>query len=165
MHLNSELTSVDGFVGNFRVTACVPMEGRSVEHGIAVIATGAQELKPKEYLYGKDPRVSDESGTGSQGPGKGRCSKEMKTAVFIQCVGSREPERPYCSRVCCTHSVESALQLKELNPDMNIYILYRDIRTYGERESLYRKARMAGVLFIRYSRGSETPGAAPTKMD
>jgi len=77
--------------------------------------------------------------------------KEIKAAVFIQCVGSREPERPYCSRVCCTHAVKSALHMKALNPDMNVYVLYRDIRTYGERETLYRDARLAGVLFIRFT--------------
>ena len=73
-----------------------------------------------------------------------------KSAVFIQCVGSREPERPYCSRVCCTHSVESALRLKEINPDMDVYILYRDLRTYGLRENLYKEAREKGVIFIRF---------------
>jgi len=70
--------------------------------------------------------------------------------VFIQCVGSREPERPYCSRICCTHTMASALHLKELNPDMAIFVLYRDIRTYGEREALYKEAREKGVIFIRY---------------
>jgi heterodisulfide reductase subunit A len=77
--------------------------------------------------------------------------KSLAAAVFIQCVGSREPERLYCSRVCCTHSIDNALELKEKNPDMNVYILYRDIRTYGEREYLYKKAREKGVIFIRYS--------------
>jgi heterodisulfide reductase subunit A len=75
---------------------------------------------------------------------------EAKTAVFIQCVGSRIPERPYCSRVCCTHSVENAIQLKEMNPDMDVFILYRDLRTYGSRENLYKKAREKGVIFIRF---------------
>jgi heterodisulfide reductase subunit A len=74
-----------------------------------------------------------------------------KTAVFIQCVGSREPDRPYCSRICCTHSIASALHLKEMNPQMDVYILYRDIRTYGEKERLYQEAREKGVVFIRYS--------------
>jgi heterodisulfide reductase subunit A len=77
--------------------------------------------------------------------------KDIKTAVFIQCVGSREPERPYCSRVCCTHAVESALYLKKINPDMEIFVLNRDIRTYGEREYLYREARLAGIVFIKFS--------------
>jgi heterodisulfide reductase subunit A len=77
--------------------------------------------------------------------------KTLNSAVFIQCVGSREPERPYCSRVCCTHSVENALELKHRNPDMNVYVLYRDIRTYGEREYLYKEARENGVIFIRFS--------------
>jgi heterodisulfide reductase subunit A len=81
--------------------------------------------------------------------------KAIQTAVFIQCVGSREPERPYCSRVCCTHSMESAIHLKKLNPEMQVVILYRDIRTYGEREYLYRAAREAGVKFIRFSLGQK----------
>jgi heterodisulfide reductase subunit A-like polyferredoxin len=71
--------------------------------------------------------------------------------VFIQCVGSREPHRPYCSRVCCTHSVESALELKKLQPDCEVYVLYRDLRTYGERESLYLQARKQGVIFVRFN--------------
>ena len=71
-------------------------------------------------------------------------------AVFIQCVGSREPQRPYCSRVCCTHSVESALALKKLNPEMDVFILYRDLRTYGEKELLYKEAREQGVIFLRF---------------
>jgi heterodisulfide reductase subunit A len=75
----------------------------------------------------------------------------MNSAVFIQCVGSREPDRPYCSRVCCTHAIDNALELKKLNPSMSVYVLYRDIRTYGEREYLYREAREKGVVFIRYS--------------
>jgi heterodisulfide reductase subunit A-like polyferredoxin len=76
---------------------------------------------------------------------------KAKSVVFIQCVGSREPERPYCSRVCCTHSVHTALQMKEEDPERDIYILYRDLRTYGEREDLYKQARQAGIIFIRYS--------------
>jgi heterodisulfide reductase subunit A len=122
-----------------------------VEHGIAVIATGGKEFKPNEYLYGEDPRVVSHLELDKKFIEGDTSFSDMDTAVFIQCVGSRTPERPYCSRVCCTHSVESALQLKEINPDMNIYILFRDMRTYGEREYLYRKAREAGIVFIRYS--------------
>lgn len=80
--------------------------------------------------------------------------------VFIQCVGSREPDHPYCSRVCCTHSVHSALKLKEADPDREVYILYRDLRTYGEREDLYKQARQAGILFIRYSLDNKPQVAA-----
>jgi heterodisulfide reductase subunit A len=76
--------------------------------------------------------------------------KKIQTAVFIQCVGSREPQRPYCSKVCCTHSVETALHFKEENPDCNVVILYRDMRTFGERELLYKDARSKGVIFMRY---------------
>jgi heterodisulfide reductase subunit A len=112
---------------------------------------GSEEYKSGEYLHGDDDRVmSHLEFDGALIAGDDRL-KNANSAVFIQCVGSREPERPYCSKVCCTHSVKSALELKELNPEMDVFVLYRDIRTYGQRESLYRKAREKGVIFIRYS--------------
>jgi len=151
VRLNTVLSHVDGFVGNFKTTLKSGDQEQELEHGIAVIATGAEGYKPDEYLYGKDPRVITHQELDRKLMDDPSSLKGMNTAVFIQCVGSREPARPYCSRVCCTHSMESALQLKELNPDIDVYILYRDIRTYGERETLYRKARENGVMFVRYS--------------
>ncbi len=151
VHLGAELTQVEGFVGNFKSTFEAGNIKGTIEHGIAVLATGCYEHKPEEYLYGKDPRVLTHQELDRKFIHNDPSLKSIKTAVFIQCVGSREPERPYCSRVCCTHSIESALHLKEMNPDMEVTILYRDIRTYGERELLYRKARQSGVLFIRFS--------------
>ena len=126
-------------------------KGALIEHGVAVIATGAREFIPAEYLYGEDDRVITHLELDQKFLEDDPLLKKIRTAVFVQCVGSREPERPYCSRLCCTHAIESALHLKELNPDLNVYILYRDMRTYGEREYLYRKARLAGVLFIPYT--------------
>jgi heterodisulfide reductase subunit A len=149
-HLDTELSSVDGFVGNFRSTILTNGKKETLEHGVAIVATGASEYKPDEYLYGQDPRVITALELDRKLIEKDDGLKGAKSAAFIQCVGSREPERPYCSRLCCTHSVLSALHLKELNPDMNVYVLYRDIRTYGEREELYKQARQKGVVFIRY---------------
>ncbi len=151
LHLDTELSKVEGFVGNFKTSLSSHGEEAEVAHGVTVIATGATEFKTDEYLYGQDPRILTHLELDQKYMEDAASLKEIKTAVFIQCVGSREPERPYCSRVCCSHSIESALHLKDLNPDMNIYILYRDIRTYGEREYLYRKARIAGIRFIRFS--------------
>jgi len=150
IHLHTSVVGVEGFVGNFRSTLKSNGREEIVEHGVVILATGAKEARPDEYLYGKDPRVLTHLDLDRRFINRDPAIKEFRTAVFIQCVGSREPERPHCSRVCCTHAIESALYLKELNPDMNIYVLYRDIRTYGERESLYRTARLAGVMFIRY---------------
>ena len=79
---------------------------------------------------------------------------EARNVAFIQCVGSRNEEHPYCSKVCCTHTVESALEVKRRNPDADIYVFYRDMRTYGAREDLYRKARAEGVVFVRYSQNT-----------
>ena len=148
-----EVKSTSGIIGNF-TTTLVSSNGQdktsTVEHGATILATGGQEWKPTEYLYGEHPNVLthldlDEAILN----GESRV-KKANTAVFIQCVGSRIPERPYCSKICCTHSLESALTLKSLNPDMNVFVLYRDIRSYGFREDLYREAREKGVIFIRY---------------
>jgi heterodisulfide reductase subunit A len=150
VHLNTTLSQVDGFVGNFKTTLSATGSDQVIEHGIAVIATGAAPLVPTEYDYGKDPRILTSLELDRKLIEKDESLKSLNAAVFIQCVGSREPDRPYCSRVCCTHSIDNALELKEGNPDMNVYILYRDVRTYGEREYLYKKAREKGVIFIRY---------------
>ncbi|MGD8955591.1 MAG: FAD-dependent oxidoreductase, partial [Desulfobacterales bacterium] len=149
-HLNTTLTGVSGFVGNFQSTLSHNGDTQILDHGVTILATGANPLKPEEYEYGKDPRILTSLELDRKFIENDPALEKLKTAVFIQCVGSREPHRPYCSRVCCTHSVETALELKKRNPDMQIFILYRDMRTYGEREYLYKKAREAGIVFIRY---------------
>jgi heterodisulfide reductase subunit A len=152
VHLQSTVTAVSGFVGNF-VSTIADHEGNETEvhHGAVILASGGQAYEPQEYLYKKDKNVYltlDLDREMMKHPDRFR---DAETAVFIQCVGSREPARPYCSRVCCTHSVGSALKLKEHNPDMDVYILYRDVRTYGLREDIYREARSKGIVFLRYN--------------
>jgi heterodisulfide reductase subunit A len=151
VHLDTAISKVEGFVGNFETQLSSNGKEEVLEHGVAVLATGASPLKPAEYSYGKDPRILTSLELDRKFLDKDPALKKLNTAVFIQCVGSREPERPYCSRVCCTHAIDNALQLKKLNPGMNVFVLYRDIRTYGEREYIYKEAREAGVIFIRYS--------------
>ncbi|MFC1829935.1 FAD-dependent oxidoreductase, partial [Thermodesulfobacteriota bacterium] len=151
VHLNTTLTHVDGFVGSFETTLSSNGNEQVLQHGIAVMATGGSESTPVEYNYGKDPRIITSLDLDKKFIQDDPALKDLTAAVFIQCVGSREPERPYCSRICCTHSIDGALELKHRNPDMSVYILYRDIRTYGEREYHYRKAREAGVIFIRFT--------------
>ncbi len=150
VRLESEITSVEGFVGNFDTTVTRNGQSETLRHGVAIIATGASEYQPTEYLYGRDPRVITGLELDKKLMAGDPSLNALNSAVFIQCVGSREPGRPYCSRICCTHTVISALHLKEQNPDMAVYVLYRDIRTYGERETLYAEARAKGVLFIRF---------------
>lgn len=151
VHIQSRVKDVEGFVGNFESTVS-DGQGKEVKvsHGVTILATGGEAHPPSEYLYGQDPRVFLSLELDKEMVENGERFRDIRTAVFIQCVGSREPQRPYCSRVCCTHSMRSALKLKELNPDMEVYVLYRDIRTYGEREDIYREARSKGVAFIRY---------------
>jgi heterodisulfide reductase subunit A len=152
VHLNTEIANVEGFVGNFKTALSTGGKQEVLEHGVAVMATGGRPYQPKEYAYGSDPRILTSLELDRKIMDQDHALKGLNSAVFIQCVGSREPERPYCSRVCCTHSVDNAIHLKEMNPDMNVFVLYRDLRTYGERELLYKKARSLGVIFIRFSR-------------
>ena len=152
VHLNTEITNVEGFVGSFKTTLSTNGTQDVLEHGVAVMATGGAPYKPTEYGYGTDSRIVTSLDLDRRIMDKDPGLKRLNSAVFIQCVGSREPERLYCSRVCCTHSVDNAIHLKQMNPDMNVFVLYRDLRTYGERELLYKKARELGVIFIRFSR-------------
>jgi heterodisulfide reductase subunit A len=148
--LKTEIKKVDGFVGNFETTVQMNGKEETLKHGVTIIASGASEFKPDEYLYTKDPRVLTGLELDQKFIENDQSVKQLNSAVFIQCVGSRIPERPYCSKTCCTQSVKNALKLKELNPEMDIFILHRDIRTYGLREDLYREAREKGVQFLRY---------------
>jgi heterodisulfide reductase subunit A len=146
--LNAEIADASGFVGNFETTVSTGGRSEKVSHGALIVATGGEAADTDEYLYGKSPRVTrwHELDKNLQK------YKNPSAVAFIQCVGSRDETRPYCSRVCCTNSVLQALTIKETNPDTEVYVLYRDMRTFGEREELYRKAREKGVIFIRYSR-------------
>jgi len=146
----SVVREASGFVGNFETAISRNGSDVSLRHGAVIVATGAEEYKPSEYLYGNDNRILTHRELDAAMKGGDARVAGAKTAVFVQCVGSREPERPYCSKVCCTHTMISALELKDLNPEMDVYVLYRDIRTYGQREGLYREARRRGVVFIRY---------------
>ena len=155
IHVLTESHVIDhsGFKGNFRTTLrnTSTGEAKEIEHGIIIVATGGQEYKPHGlYAYGEDERVMTQmelEGRIAKGdlPDKGR-------VVMIQCVGSRNEERPYCSRICCTNATKNALTLKEQNPNRDVIILYRDIMTYGFLEKYYLRARKAGVRFIRYEK-------------
>ncbi len=150
VHTNAALTEVKGSLGNFQSKITVAGNGGGVEiqHGVIVVATGAQTYKPAEHLYGQDNRVMLHRELEEQlasGAFKAKC------VAFIQCVGSRNAERPYCSRTCCSETVKLALQIRERYPDTHVYVLYREMRTYGFREAFYTKARQLGVAFVRYA--------------
>jgi heterodisulfide reductase subunit A-like polyferredoxin len=147
---NTRITSFSGHVGNFRSTLEYPHERRDLQYGAAVIATGGIEYKPTEYLYGRHERVLTQMELENRLATEPEIAAGNLTFVMIQCVGSRSPEHPYCSRVCCGEAIKNALKIKEINPRAHVFILYRDIRTYGLKEIYYKKARDLGVRFIRY---------------
>ena len=149
---NALVVDFSGSKGNFSTGIMVAptMYYRKIEHGIAILATGAEEWKPAEYLYGEDPRILTQLELETRIANRPDEVARANQIVMIQCVGSRNEERPYCSRTCCATAIKNALKMKELNPGANIIILYRDMRTYGLMESYYTKARDEGILFIRY---------------
>lgn len=148
---NATVKNASGYVGNFVSTVDVGGQTQDIKHGVVIIAIGGREYRPTEYLYGQDPRVMTGLELEEKIAAGAAEVKSARNVVMIQCVGSRVPEREYCSRVCCGESVKNALKLKELNPDVNVYILYRDMRTYGFKEDYFEKARSQGVVFVRYS--------------
>jgi len=145
----STITDISGYVGDFHtILTDHSGEKRELDHGIVIVATGADEFLPNEYFYGEDPRVVTQSELERRLAGNQ--ISDLKNVVMIQCVGSRDGEHPYCSRVCCSEAIKNALKIKEQSPHANVYVLYRDMRTYGMAEDYYRKARENGVIFIRY---------------
>uniref|UniRef100_A0A7C4W1L9 FAD-dependent oxidoreductase n=1 Tax=Desulfatirhabdium butyrativorans TaxID=340467 RepID=A0A7C4W1L9_9BACT len=145
-----------GFKGNFTTELLVGpgMYERKVDHGAIILATGAVEYRPKEFLYGQDPRVMTQVELAQKLETEGKA--DYDSVVMIQCVGSRNDENPNCSRICCQSAIKNALHIKHLHPDTAVYVLYRDIRTYGLLEEYFTEARKAGVMFFRY-----TPDAMP----
>jgi heterodisulfide reductase subunit A len=161
---NATITEASGYVGNF-VTKVKSEKGTSeIKHGAAVIAIGADVYTPTEYLYGQDERVMTHLELEEKIAAKDEKVVNAESIVMIQCVGCRNDDRNYCSRLCCSESIKNALMLKEKNPDVEIYILFRDIRTYGFKEDYYREAANKGVKFIRYE-PEDQPSVKPGKSE
>ncbi len=150
VYTGATIVEASGFVGNFITVVKSDRGLTELKHGATVIATGAEIYKPTEYLYGEDDRVMTHLELEDKIAGAEEKIINANSIVMIQCVGCRNEERNYCSRICCTESIKNALKLKEINPEMDVYILYRDIRTYGYKEDYYRLAADKGVRFIRY---------------
>jgi heterodisulfide reductase subunit A len=148
--VSARLAGVKGFVGNFETVVEIK-GGKSpvtVRHGAAILAVGARESAPSEYLHGRHPRIVTLLELEAMLSRRGE--KRFRNTVMIQCVGSREGAAGYCSRLCCSAAIKHAIRIKEADPRAGVFVLYRDVRTYGLREKYYEKARSLGVAFIRY---------------
>ncbi len=147
---DAAITHVDGYVGNFATTVKAKGRVRTIKHGAAIIAVGAVEYRPTEYLYGQNDRVMTLLEMESKLAQRDEALLAADSVVMIQCVGCRNEDRNYCARVCCSGAMKNALKLKSIKPEVDIYVLFRDIRTYGFREDYYRAASNQDVKFIRY---------------
>ncbi|MBW2146831.1 MAG: FAD-dependent oxidoreductase [Deltaproteobacteria bacterium] len=149
---NATVVDFSGYKGNFTTEIMIAPGAvtRKIEHGVVIVATGGEEMKPGEFHYGEDPRIITQLELEEKIATQPEEITAARRIVMIQCVGSRESGHPSCSRICCQEAVKNALKIKELNPDAQVIVLYRDLRTYGLMEEYYTKARKEGVLFIRY---------------
>jgi heterodisulfide reductase subunit A2 len=164
VYTDAIITEATGYVGNF-VTRVKSERGvTEIKHGAAVIAIGADVYTPTEYLYGEDDRVMTHLELDERINKGEEKVINAESLVMIQCVGCRQEDRNYCSRICCSESIKNALKLKEINPKMDIYILFRDMRTYGFKEDYYREAADKDVRFIRYE-PEDKPQVEPGKSD
>ncbi len=169
VHLNTRVRELLGYMGNY-VTTLASTNGQAqetvIEHGAVVVAAGAAERQSDEYLRGESERVITQKELEAKLADEAECATlaSAGTVAMIQCVGSREEDRMYCSRVCCASAIKNALKIKQISPETNVVIFYRDIRTYGFREEYYQKARQEGVTFVRYepeSKPKVSPGETP----
>ena len=147
VYKETELKETSGFVGNFSSRLRVNGDERTVEHGVVIVSTGGQEYRGDEYLYGQDDKILTQQEFEIKVAEAPDEIARVHDVVMILCVG---PGTEYCSRICCAGAMKNALKIKELNPQANINILFRDIRTYGFQERYYRQALEKGVIFVRY---------------
>jgi len=157
--LHTNVDHVSGYVGNFSTTLSTGKKEKTstvIQHGVIIVATGGLPYQPQEYQYKKNDHILTQTEFEKDLFLEKSNLKDLKEVVMIQCVGSRNDDHPYCSRVCCSEALKNSLRFKDINPDASVYVLYRDIRTYGFREDiLYQKARKKGVLFIRFEEDDE----------
>ena len=150
IYTDTVIADLDGYVGNFHTKLLTKDIVTEVEHGVVIVASGAGERRPSEYLYGQDPRVVTQLELDQMLKDNDGRLKDVKNVVMIQCVGSREGDNMYCSRVCCSQAMRNATALKKNHPNTQITILAREVRSYGMQENDYRDARRKGISFIRY---------------
>ena len=168
---NARVVGHSGFVGNFKTVVKIedPSAGKGestdtltrllseigiangeveIEHGVIVIATGARENRSGEYMLGQNGRVLTQLDLEAKLAESPREIQKLNNIAMIQCVGAQNEE--YCSRVCCTQALKNAITVKDLNPAAQVSVLFKDMRTFGFKEQVYKEAREKGVLFIRY---------------
>ena len=149
-YAGAAITKIEGFIGNYKTTITTRDGDEQFEHGVVIVATGGYELETTEYLHGQSPQVVTQRELEKLIAEKDDKALQAGSVTMIQCVGSRIPERPYCSRYCCSEAMKNALKLKEMDPAREVTVIYRDIRTFGLKEDYYKKARELNVRFIRY---------------
>jgi len=149
---DARVVGFEGFQGNFitEVEIGADNETHSIGHGVILVATGGKEYRPTEFLYGEDDRVVTQVELSDRLSKNG--ATDLSSVVMIQCVGSRKEANENCSRICCQSAVKNALDIKRANPDAEVFVLYRDMRTYGLLEDYYTEARKKGVIFVRFDK-------------
>jgi heterodisulfide reductase subunit A len=153
--VNTMLKDISGYIGNYEALLDVKGKEKRIQFGTVVVATGFSEVSPHgKYGYGEHENILTELELEKKLK-EGKLPK-YTTAVFIGCVSSRCEERPFCCRIGCGNAVKNARLLKEKNPDAHIFVLYRDVRTFGKKEEeYYEDVQKMGVKFLRFTEDKE----------
>ncbi|TSA08940.1 MAG: CoB--CoM heterodisulfide reductase iron-sulfur subunit A family protein [Deltaproteobacteria bacterium] len=151
VYTHTVVGNVSGYIGNFKTDLQTENGLEQVEHGVVILATGGREHHVEKYGYGQSSQVVTQLELEEILSDVQR-ARGINEVVMIQCAGSRGDDLSYCSKICCGGAVKNALRLKDLNPNARIYVLYRDVRTYGFMEDYYRQAREKGVIFVNYEK-------------
>ena len=159
---NAKITEVQGFIGKYKVDIETESGVKKIDIGVIIVATGGRAFVP-EGLYNYDgKRVVTQ--IEMEKLLKDGLDPGIKNVVMIQCVGSRNEEKPYCSRICCQTAVKNAMLIRELNPDAKVSILYRDMQMYGvENEEMFRDSKAKGVRYLNYD-PANPPQVEPDKV-
>ena len=153
VYTNSTVKKIEGYIGNYSTLIDTPKGDKKFNNGVVIVTVGTEEYTPKSYHYGKDLRVLTQRELEEKlSITKSEEIKNGETYVMIQCVESRDHDRPYCSRVCCMKALKNAIKLKELNPRSEVFIIYRDMMTYGFKEKYYKEAREKAIIFLQYDK-------------
>ena len=160
-YTSSVVDVIEGYVGNFRTTLATPDGPAEITHGAVIVATGAREALPAGFAIGGNSKITTHRNFERLLVNSSAAFNGVRSVVMIQCVGSRDELRPYCSRVCCGQALRNAIQVKRIEPGADVTILYGDMRSYGTNEELYSSARSMGVRFVRF-RDDEYPDVTET---
>lgn len=151
VHLESEPVGHKGMPGRFSTTLRAKSGNETViGHGAVILATGGKPMETDAYSLGRHDNILTHFEFGKRVEDQAFADEKVRTVVMIQCAGTREEPKNYCSAICCIRALKNAIRVLELHPESEVWVFYRDMMAHGDSERLYTEARKKGVMFIPF---------------